>query len=347
MAIEKLTIEAFLQLSKQHPVLDVRSPSEFKHAHIPGAYNLPLFSDEERKIVGTAYKQQNREIAIKTGLDFFGIKMRKMLEEVETLHSQTFLVHCWRGGMRSAGISWLLDLYGFKVFNLSGGYKSFRRYALAIFSASPPFKMLGGFTGSGKTAILKELEKQGESIIDLEELAVHKGSAFGDISSIPQPSQEMFENRLAMKLREKIGEDSIWLEDESQRIGTLNIPQPVWNRMTQSPVYFLNIPFEERLDRILVEYGKADKEYLQNAVLRIQKRLGGLEAKTAIRLIMEDNLRESFLLLLKYYDKWYGKSLENRERAGHSVFKLECRKADIQANTKKLLQSKTSKKLMV
>src|ERR1035437_2355393 len=137
MAIEKLTIEAFLQLSKQHPVLDVRSPGEYCHAHIPGAYNLPLFSDEERKVVGTEYKQQGREQAIKTGLDYFGTKMSKIVEEAETIIKKhnapiqipnTVLVHCWRGGMRSAGIAWLLDLYGFKVYTLTGGYKSFRNW---------------------------------------------------------------------------------------------------------------------------------------------------------------------------------------------------------------------------
>ncbi|MFZ1858338.1 MAG: rhodanese-like domain-containing protein, partial [Chitinophagaceae bacterium] len=135
MAIEKLHIEKFLELAKQHPVVDVRSPGEYAHAHIPGAYSLPLFTDEERKLVGTAYKQQSREQAIKIGLDFFGGKMRKMVEEVEqfgirsselnsantqlkTQHSKTVLVHCWRGGMRSAGVAWLLDLYGFKVYTL-------------------------------------------------------------------------------------------------------------------------------------------------------------------------------------------------------------------------------------
>jgi tRNA 2-selenouridine synthase len=343
MAIEKLTIKAFLQLAKLHPVLDVRSPGEFKQAHIPGAYNLPLFNDEERKIVGTAYQQQDRETAIKIGLDYFGLKMRKMVEEVESFHKKIILVHCWRGGMRSEGVSWLLELYGFQVFSLSGGYKSFRRFVLEMFSQPFQFKILGGFTGSGKTGTLKELEKQGESIIDLEDLAMHKGSAFGEISRNPQPSQEMFENKLAMKLLEKMNADSIWLEDESRRIGSLNIPQMIWNLMQQAPVLFLDIPFEERLNRILEEYGSAEKENLINAILRIQRRLGGLEAKTAINLIGEGNLRDSFLLLLKYYDRCYSKSLTSREKLMHSLNKLECSAVDIQVNTKKILKSNVQK----
>src|SRR5690348_9334071 len=129
MPIKKLSITEFLKLSHQHPVLDVRSPGEYSHAHIPGAYSLPLFTDEERKVVGTTYKQQSREAAIKVGLDYFGPKMRSMVEEVEKLcekrGGKTVLVHCWRGGMRSAGVAWLLDLYGFKVYTLVGGYKFF------------------------------------------------------------------------------------------------------------------------------------------------------------------------------------------------------------------------------
>ena len=218
MAIEKLHIEKFLELAKQHPVLDVRSPGEYTHAHIPGAYSLPLFTDEERKLVGTAYKQQSREQAIKLGLDYFGVKMRKMVEEVESVVSQQsavgkggaglktancILVHCWRGGMRSAGVAWLLDLYGFKVYTLVGGYKKFRNHVLETFNLPFNLKILGGYTGSGKTELLKTLKEKGERIIDLEGIAGHKGSAFGNIGLPKQPGQEMFENILALELRLK------------------------------------------------------------------------------------------------------------------------------------------------
>jgi tRNA 2-selenouridine synthase len=191
VAIQRLTIKDFLQQSKDHVLLDVRSPGEYKHAHIPSAISFPLFTDEERKIVGTTYKQKSREDAIKIGLDFFGPKMRKMIEEVEHIISKRqtanaseanlklVFVYCWRGGMRSAAIAWLLDLYGFKVHALAGGYKSFRNYVLQTFEQPFQFKILGGYTGSGKTEVLNELEKQGETIIDLEKIASHKGSAFG------------------------------------------------------------------------------------------------------------------------------------------------------------------------
>lgn len=330
MAIEKIHIEQFLELAKQHPVLDVRSPGEYKHAHIPGACSLPLFTDEERKIVGTAYKQESREQAIKLGLDFFGVKMRKMVEEAEQLssNSKTVLVHCWRGGMRSAGVAWLLDLYGFKVFTLVGGYKKYRNYVLDTFRLPFQFNILGGYTGSGKTELLKALKERGEKVIDLEGIANHKGSAFGNIGMPPQPGQEMFENLLAKELRKSLvsrPESPVWLEDESQRIGLVNIPGELWKTMRQSPVYFLDIPFEERLKHIVQEYGQLDPEKLADAIGRISQKLGNLNAKTAILLLNEGKITESFDILLKYYDKHYFKSLHNREGINSLLQTVDCK----------------------
>src|SRR5436190_7026937 len=267
LAIEKINIEYFLELSKNYVVIDVRSPAEYKHAHIPGAYSLPLFSDEERAIVGTAYKQESREIAIKHGLDFFGPKMKAIVEEVErildlrlqnadlnrnkseieNLKSKIVLLYCWRGGMRSGAVSWLLDVCGFKVHTLIGGYKKFRARVLDTFKLPFDLKIIGGYTGAGKTEVIKELEKIGEHVIDLEDIANHKGSAFGNIGMPSQPTQEMFENILSIRLRSlryesgNNGPDSnpqliidhlpIWLEDESQRIGLINIPTDLWHTM--------------------------------------------------------------------------------------------------------------------
>jgi tRNA 2-selenouridine synthase len=343
MAIEKIQIEQFLQLAKQHPVLDVRSPGEYRHAHIPGALSLPLFTDEERKVVGTAYKQQNREMAIKTGLDYFAPRMRSMIEEAESRVSdktpKIIMVHCWRGGMRSAGVAWLLDLYGFKVYTLAGGYKKFRQYVLDTFMQPYQFKIIGGYTGSGKTEILHELQKQNQSVIDLEKLASHKGSAFGSLGMPPQPSQEMFENLLAVALQSINKSDCIWLEDESQRIGDVNIPQSLWLTMRSAPVYFLDIPFEERLLHIVEWYGKQDKEKMMDAIIRIKKRLGGLETKTAVNYLIEGNMTESFRVLLKYYDKWYLKGLQSRGIHNHFLSKIDCEKVAAQQNAQQLLKA--------
>ena len=387
MPVQKISIEQFLTLSHEHPVLDVRSPGEYKHAHIPHAYSLPLFSDEERKAVGTAYKQQSREEAIKIGLDFFGVKMKKMVEEVEGMvgsrqlaigkeksvkselrTANYVLLHCWRGGMRSAAVAWLLDLYGFKVHLLVGGYKAYRKWALAQFEKEYNFNIIGGFTGSGKTLLLHELKKQGQTIIDLEALACHKGSAFGALGEKEQPRQEMFENLLAAELnnatenlkdtgylipdksfRERTSEidrvvsstqypaSGIWLEDESQRIGNLQLPMPLWYTMRKSPVCFLDIPFNERLEYITAEYGKFEKETLVNAIIRIQKRLGGLETKNAINHLLENEHKNCFRILLAYYDKWYTKGLYNRENIEVLLNKIPCKGVDTKTNTQKLL----------
>ncbi len=351
MGVEKIHIEQFLELAKHYPVFDVRSPGEYNHAHIPGACSLPLFTDEERKVVGTTYKQQSREQAIKIGLDYFGPKMRKMVEEVESIcssresqltthDSRIILVHCWRGGMRSGAISWLLDLYGFKVYTLIGGYKKFRNYVLDTFKLPFHLNILGGYTGSGKTELLKALKERGERVIDLEDIARHKGSAFGSIGMPKQPGQEMFENILAQSLHEVRDQRSgagtnpsdlmphpsgIWLEDESQRIGHVNIPGDFWQNMRQSPLYFLDIPFEERLKHIVQEYGQLDPEKVTDAIGRISQKLGNLNAKTAILLLKEGKITESFDILLNYYDKFYFKSLHNREGVNSLLHMIKCK----------------------
>jgi tRNA 2-selenouridine synthase len=373
LAIEKINIEYFLELSKQHPVIDVRSPGEFKHAHIPGAYSLPLFTDEERAVVGTAYKQESREKAIKHGLDFFGTKMKNMVEEVEGIldlrrtmternlnqygmqnrKPKTVLLYCWRGGMRSGALGWLFDMYGFKVYTLIGGYKKFRNYVLETLKLPFDLKILGGYTGSGKTEVIKELRRKGELVIDLEDIAKHKGSAFGNIGMPRQPTQEMFENILSIELRtlryepKTGGQNSnpqliikhspIWLEDESQRIGLINLPNDLWQTIRQSEIYFLNIPFEERLKHLVEEYGTLDKEKMVDAIIRIKERLGGLEAKRAIEFLEQDNPIESFRILLKYYDKWYAKGLHNRENINSLLHTIICDSVTPE-NAKKLIQ---------
>jgi tRNA 2-selenouridine synthase len=353
MSITKISIETWLTLPTNHLLIDVRSPSEFKQAHIPGAYNLPLLSDEERKIIGTLYKQESREIAIKRGLEFFGPKMRKMVEDVERFLRKsadssinTLIIHCWRGGMRSATVAWLFDMYGFKVYTIEGGYKKYRHWVLERFTQDYPIQIVGGYTGSAKTDMLQELHRQGENIIDLEDLANHKGSAFGAIGMPTQPSQEMFENKLALALSSISSNTTpIWVEDESQRIGLVNIPQPLWNQLRTKQVYFFDIPFEERLTYLVAMYGILPHNKLAEAILRIQKKLGGLETKTALQFLEERNITETFRILLHYYDKLYLKGLKNRPTSFQQEIILSSHTCNSNYNVALLLEKYNINKL--
>ncbi len=358
--MRRVQIEEFIAGSKGALLLDVRSPSEYNHAHIPGAISFPLFTDEERKVVGTAYKQESRETAIKIGLDYFGPKMRGMVEKVEqlivdswpspegtTINDQqstvNIFLYCWRGGMRSGAVSWLLNMYGFNVTVLAGGYKAFRNWALQTIDYPYRLCLIGGYTGSGKTAILKEMEQRGEPVVNLEELANHKGSAFGNIGMPQQPTQEMFENVLSIKMNEqyvraksftttleiekrfiKWPQKPILIEDESQRIGLINIPQSLWQNMRRSPLYFFDIPFEERLENLVTEYGSLNTKELSDAIIRIKKRLGPLETKTALQYLEEQNKKECFRILLHYYDKHYLKGLQNRQNLDALLTNISC-----------------------
>ena len=330
MAIKKVEIEDFLELAIQHPVLDVRSPAEYLHAHIPAAHSFPLFSDEERKVVGTSYKQVGRQDAIKIGLEYFGPKMREMVEKAEEItknsNSKTLLIHCWRGGMRSAAIAWLMDLYGFEVYLLTGGYKAFRKWVLAYFETCVlPMKVIGGYTGSGKTEVLLALEAKGELIIDLEGIAGHRGSAFGNLGLPEQAGVEQVENSLAIHLKnikQQLSDSSkkfVWVEDESRRIGNINLPEAFHRELKKATLMFLKVPFEVRLENIVRVYGQFPTERLEDSIMRIRKRMGNDQNSLALNLLKDGNIKDCFEILLKYYDKFYLKSSFQYERESKEI----------------------------
>ncbi len=214
--------------------------------------------------------------------------------------------------MRSAAIAWLLDLYGYPTVQLTGGYKAYRNWVLAQFDKKYSMKVLGGYTGSGKTEILLQLQKSKIPVIDLEGLANHKGSAFGALGQNEQTSQEQFENNLATALFNISSKHSFfWIEDESQRIGTNMLPMAFFKNLRDSICYFIDIPFESRLKFIVQGYGQFSAPDLIAASLRIQKRLGGLETKNVVNFLVEKNIEGAFEILLKYYDKVYLKNIEN------------------------------------
>lgn len=314
--------ELFLKEAGFIPVIDVRSPSEFQQGHVPGAVNIPLFNDEERKKVGTLYKNSGRDTAFMAGLDLVGPKLAAMVKEAKkTAIGKRLIVHCWRGGLRSKNMSWLFETAGLEVMLLEGGYKAYRRFIRQEQYNYTNMLVLGGYTGSGKSDILNALEENGEQVIDLEGLAHHKGSAFGHLGQEGQPTTEQFENNLFHILAGHDKEKPIWVEDESRAIGRISIPDPFYKTMRVAPILFIETPLNFRVKRLVDEYAGFEKEKLVAAVTRITKRLGGQNAKTAIDAIQNDNFEEVSSILLVYYDKAYLIGLSERDQK--LVFKLD------------------------
>ncbi|TGE17171.1 tRNA 2-selenouridine(34) synthase MnmH [Hymenobacter elongatus] len=312
----RLPLHEFMPVAADIPILDVRAPVEYAQGHIPGALSFPLFSDEERARIGTAYKQVSQERAVHIGLEFFGPKMSRMVKYAQKLApNKEVRLHCWRGGMRSGAVLWLLELAGFKVHLLDKGYKDYRRWALAQFSQPRPMLILGGLTGSGKTDVLHELARRGETIVDLEGQASHKGSSFGAIGLPPQPTPEQFENNLALLLSQLPTAVTPWLEDESLTIGRLTIPKPFFEQMRHAPLVVLDIPHDVRTRKLAAEYGKEDPQLLAEAIVRISKRLGGLATKEALAAIEVGDMEKMVDIALTYYDKTYGFGLNGKVNA--------------------------------
>ncbi len=313
----QLSIEEFIARSQDLPVFDVRTPDEFAQGHFPGAHNLPIFSNDERAVIGTTYKQRGRHAAIKEGLDLVGPKMRGFVEAVEALvgppdEAKPVLVHCWRGGMRSGSMSWLLEFYGYEVDTLDGGYKAYRNWALDSFEIDRDIVILGGYTGSGKTLMLYELERMGAQIIDLEGLANHKGSSFGALGMPEQPTTQQFENELAWVLHTTDPNRPLWVEDESRMVGRCAIPHEFWKRMKRAPVVAVDVPTQRRVDLLVDAYGEADPEELSAAFERISKRLGGRDTTRAREAVARGDLAEAAEIGLCYYDKAYEYGLSKR-----------------------------------
>jgi tRNA 2-selenouridine synthase len=305
--IERLSVKEVLNREDNSILLDVRTPAEFDKGHIPGAYNFPLFSNEERARVGTLYKQASPEQALLEGLELVGPKLRDFVERATVLApARKVVLYCWRGGNRSGSLSWLLDLAGFDVYQLVGGYKAYRQYIHHEFETLRiPFIILGGETGAGKTLLLHRLREKGEQMIDLEAIANHKGSAFGGLGQGNQPSVEYFENLLHASLSKMDANKRVWIENESRAIGRVYIPEKLWGKLLQSPLIDLCIPVEDRVKRLVQEYAEYPTPTLKDAFLKIRKRLGGQHLKAALEALDQSEYEKAVRIGLHYYDKAY------------------------------------------
>lgn len=246
-------------LSRFDALIDSRSPSEFALDHLPGAINCPVLDDDERRIVGTIYKQTGAFEARRVGAAMAASNIARHLREQFANQPVSWkpLVYCWRGGQRSGSMVTIFRAVGWDAQQLNGGYKRWRRHVIdTIDRIAPqlPLQVLCGATGSAKTRVLQALAALGEQVLDLEGLACHKGSLLGHLPGRPQPSQKAFENQLAVLMRSLNLNRPVWIEAESRKIGRIALPTTLVERMRASPCHELVASHEARVDYLLRDY---------------------------------------------------------------------------------------------
>jgi tRNA 2-selenouridine synthase len=240
-------------------LIDVRSPAEYALDHLPGAINCPVLDDEERRIVGTTYVQVSAFEARKIGGAMVARNIARHLDELfhDKPREWRPLVYCWRGGMRSGSFVNWLRLVGWDAQQLRGGYKAWRAHVIeqiALMAPKLDLRVLCGPTGSAKTRVLQALAAEGEQVLDLEDLAAHRGSVLGAVPGRPQPSQKGFETQLAHHLGRLDLSRRVWVEAESRRIGRITVPEPLLQRLRESPVVEIAATPATRLAYLLRDY---------------------------------------------------------------------------------------------
>jgi tRNA 2-selenouridine synthase len=246
-------------LGAHDAVIDVRSPSEYAEDHLPGAISLPVLEDEERARVGTLYKQVSPFAARKLGAALVARNIARHLEGALAEQPKGWrpLVYCWRGGKRSAAFVHVLREVGWDAHALEGGYKAYRRFVVDELARLPrefTFRVVQGATGSGKSRLLRALAQAGAQVLDLEELAAHRGSVLGDLPDRPQPSQKAFETRLLAQIGTLDASRPVYVEGESRKIGQLQVPEALIERMRASDCLLLEASIATRVALLMDEY---------------------------------------------------------------------------------------------
>ncbi|XJZ25812.1 tRNA 2-selenouridine(34) synthase MnmH [Bacillota bacterium Lsc_1132] len=315
--MKDITVEELYQLD--HPaIIDIRSPVEFKDGAIPGAINIPLFTDDERKEIGTIYKQVGQDAAKWKAMQFVSPKIPDLLQSIKdaTAHSgEQPIIHCWRGGMRSKAVVTFLDFAGIRAKRLAGGYKAYRQYILQEIRHLLPERaiVLHGLTGVGKTEILKLLNGMGYPVLDLEEMAAHRGSIFGTIGIGNGHNQKTFDSLLHKRLREIQGSSYFLMEAESKRIGKATQPEELMTKKINGIHIYLHTSMEARVKHIANEYiypYEHDPWYyneIKQSLERIFPRMKDVETKTRLQEYLESREYTKMIkiLLEDYYDPKY------------------------------------------
>jgi tRNA 2-selenouridine synthase len=324
----RIEVDAFLAEASARIVLDARSPGEFAEAHFPGALSFPLFDDAERAEVGTLYKQVGRNSAVERGLELIGPKMADFVRRGREIFEgqserKPLLIYCWRGGMRSGSLSWLLRTAGIPVVVLEGGYKAYKAGLSEQMGRKWSLIRIGGYTGSGKTETLLELGRQGRQIVDLEGMARHFGSAFGNLEGHAQPSSEHFRNLLDERLRTLDSARPIWVENESRKIGTVHLPEEFYQRMIASPTLEMVRTLDDRVEHLVRMYSAFSPELLKKGFVGIGQRLGELHGKggleKACKAVDAGRLDVAARMALAWYDPTYQHGLDKRAEAERRI----------------------------
>lgn len=298
-------------LLDSHCIIDARTPLEFADDHLPGAYNVPILTNEERVEIGTIHKHQGPQAARMRGLELTCGRFAALAREaIDVAAGRPLLVYCWRGGLRSLSLAILIESCGYPVLRLQGGYKAFRNQVVDYFedfTPPAPLIVIHGMTGSGKTTFINGMDRTRWTVIDLEGLARHRGSAFGAMGLGEQPTQKRFDTLLWDALRQAPPGKPIVLEGESQRIGRITLPGNVYDIMAASCKVWCSVSVDTRVRRLTEEY--AHPEYRQpmaEALERIKKKLGG-SGYAALQELLEgwDIPGLARGLVERYYDKLY------------------------------------------
>ena len=310
--------DALQKFDQFDAIIDVRSPLEFAEDHIPGAINCPVLNDEERVRVGTLYRQVGAFEAKKLGATLVAKNVAQHIETLFMAHPQSWrpLVYCWRGGNRSGAMSHILAKVGWPVYRIDGGYKAYRAHVnteLASLPASFHYQVLCGPTGSGKSRLLRTLAQQGAQVLDLEQLANHRGSVLGNLPGNPQPSQKRFETGIWHALRRFDSSKPVFVEAESKKVGTLRVPDDLISQMRTSACTVIDLSLPDRVTLLMDEYAHFVKDAAHlTSQLDLLTPLHGKERIAQWRVLAESGQMPKLVetLLATHYDALYAQSIK-------------------------------------
>lgn len=312
---QDITIEELFELQQSQPLIliDVRSEKEFHDTALPGSINIPLFTNEERHEIGLIYKQISKKVAMDRGLSIVSAKLPEFIKKFEKLKAKK-VVYCWRGGMRSKTTATVLSLMGIRVYRLLGGIRAYRTWVvqtLEAFEVIPKCVVINGYTGTGKTKILNKLSELDYPVMDMEGMAQHRGSIFGQIGLVPN-NQKTFESLLVHELIRLKEQPYILLEAESKRIGKAVIPEFISNARQAGSVLMIEMPIEQRVKHIIEDYDPVkNKTACLDAFMLIKKKIHTPIANHIHHCLLINDFEQAVCLLLKhYYDERYHHKME-------------------------------------